>query len=278
MNESKSSKQGGTLPASIIADIYARWTLDCVIDLVTAIAEDYQKRYLQYRAVPNDLSSLLIDFRTKTGSEPEWPNSQQRAAIFTPLLGPCDRKPGLDRGSPVREASAALRAAAIAYSERVFNTGEPMLKDAFVNAAKGFYAQLSTLCGSVVDAAQAQTEPMFWRATRVLSAGQVTQAFGGLPPAPSTSWPLPRDNKDGAYLDGNADYLIYEVSRTLQIPDGAVKQQQFISLQRVAVAGARTMKDALNFEHESDDPERVRRMIGNAYTWSTALRDLSGSR
>jgi hypothetical protein len=261
-----------------VADTYARWTLDCVIELVTSIAEDYVKRYRQYRDVPEHISKLLTEFRLRTGSDPEWPNTIQRTAMFTPLVGASDRKPGSDRAAPFHEVSGTLRSAAVAYSERVYDTGEPMLKQAFVDAARHFRAYLVTLSGSVVDSSRAHTEPMFRRATEVLTTTQVAQAFGGLPPAPTKSWPLPLGRGGGPeYLDGNAGYLIEEVSRTVGAGGGAIKQQQFLMLQRAAAAGARTIDDTLDGNHEKDDVA-IRQLIGNAYMWFTALRDLAGGK
>jgi hypothetical protein len=260
-----------------VADTYGRWTLDCVIELVSGIADDYVKRYRQYRAVPNNISKLLTEFRTRTGSDPEWPNTAQRTAIFTPLVGASDRKPGSDRTAPFHDVAGALRAAAVAYSERVYDTGEPMLRQAFLDAARHFRAYLTTLSGSVVDSSRIQTEPMFQRATQVLQTAQVAQAFGGLPPAPDKSWPLPQERDLGAaYLDGNAAYLVEEISRSVGVAN-TFKQQSFLMLQRVSVAGGLTIDDTLDGSFENDD-HRLLGLIGNAYTWFTALRDLAGSK
>lgn len=263
-----------------VADTYTRWTLDCLIELVKGTADDYVKRYREYRAVPEDIARLLTEFRTRTGADPEWPNTAQRTAIFTPLLGASDRKPGTDRTASFHDVAEALRGAAVAYSERVYDTGEPMLRQAFLDAARHFRAYLTTLSGSVVDASHVQTAPMFRRATEVLQTPQVAQAFGGLPPAPEGSWPMPQRRGEGAaYLDGNAAYLIEEISRNV---GGAnmLKQQSFLMLQRVSVAGALTIHDTLDgsFENHEKDDHRLKRLIGNAYTWFTALRDLTGSK
>lgn len=277
MNDSAKKKTDGhTSQFSEITGGYARWTLDCVIDSAVLISEDYAKRYRQYRAVLEDTSSLLMDFRIRTGSDPQWPNSVQRAAILTPFLGTSDGKPGSDRGTPFQEIASGLRMAAIAYSERVYDTGEPMLRQAFIDTARHFRAYLSTLSGSVIQAARTQTELMFNRATKVLSTEGVTHAFG-LPPAPAGSWPLPVDFKGADFLDGNGAYFIEEVYRVLQPPGVSFKQQQFLVLQRVAVAGARTMDGILRDHHEKDE-DAVRDLIGHAYTWSTAVRHLAGGR
>jgi hypothetical protein len=254
-----------------IAGLYARWTLDSVIEAAAAIANDYPKRYRQYRAVAADMADILANIRSRTGFDPEWPNTAQRALIMTPLLGQSDAS-SAGAMSSFRAGAAALRSAAIAYSERVYDTGEPMLRQAFVNTARHFQAYLTTLSGSVVDRARQDTEPLFAQSSVVLRDASVTQAFG-LPPGPE-GWPLPdRFEEPGAYLSGDGACLIEEVFRLLQSGAGSVTQQQFLALQRAAVAGGRTIQLILEGQHEAAE-DRLREVIGDAYTWATALRDL----
>src|ERR1700722_19774478 len=111
-----------------IPDIYARWTLDCVVEAALAIASDYRTRYRQYRDVPADVARLLADMKSKVGADPKWPNKDQRSAMALPLLGPSDADTDTEPSGPFCEAAKAVRAAAIAYSERVYDTGEPMLR------------------------------------------------------------------------------------------------------------------------------------------------------
>jgi hypothetical protein len=257
-----------------IPDIYARWTLDCVVEAALAIANDYRTRYRQYRDVPDVVARLLADMKSKVGADPKWPNKDQRTAMVLPLLGPSDADTDTELSGPFCEAAKAVRAAAIAYSERVYDTGEPMLRQAFVEAARQFHAYLTTLGGSVVANADEDTEPMFEKSRRVLSAEGVAKAFG-LPAAPADSWPVPDpiDNRKRGYLDGNGAYLIEEVARVLQDGKG-IAQQQFLALQRAAVAGARTINAVLNNEQEKLD---LTDLIGDAYSWSTALRDWEAS-
>jgi hypothetical protein len=51
---------------------------------------------------------------------------------------------------PPRSTALTVRTAAVAYSERVYDTGEPMLKQAFIDAARHFQAYLSTLSGGLL--------------------------------------------------------------------------------------------------------------------------------
>lgn len=265
-----------------IAGMYQTWTLDCVVEAATAIAHDYRTRYRQYRTVPENIGEFLANMKSLVGFHPLWPNKDQRTAINIPLLGPSDAEAGTEVASTFCEAAKTVRDAAIAYSERVFDTGEPMLRQAFVDAAKHFFAYLKTLDGSVVQRAWHDTQPMFQGSTEVLSDIEVAKAFG-LPPAPKKSWPSPEDFEDrkSQYLNGDGAYLVEEVSRALQ-QSKHVTQQAFLSLQRAAVSGARAIHFVLQGHHdvpERDDktPGPLKELIGDAYSWATALRDLQAS-
>jgi hypothetical protein len=255
-----------------IVGIYARWTLDCVVEAATAIACDYRTRYRQYRDVLAPIASILADMKSRTGYDPIWPNAAQRSAINMPLVGSSDALANGDTTSPFHQTALAVRTAAIAYSERVYDTGEPMLRQAFIDAARHFQAYLLTLSGGVVNRARYDTERIFRKSIQVLTSPEVAQAFG-LPPAPPKAWPLPEKITDDTYFDGDGAYLMEEVSRVLQSPDALITQQHFVKLQRAAVNGARAIQRILQKDHEKEE-EIVRLLIGVAYTWATALRDL----
>ena len=259
-----------------IVGIYARWTLNSVVQAAAAIAQDYRTRYRQYRAAPAGIAGILADMNSRTGYDPIWPSAAQRTAINTPLLGSSDALTNGDTSSPFHQTAFAVRTAAIAFSERVYDTGEPMLREAFIDAARHFQAYLLTLSGGVIDRARQDTEPIFRQSIQVLTSPQVAQAFG-LPPAPPEAWPLPDEITDNNYFNGDGAYLMEEVSRTLQSQDELITQQHFVTLQRAAVSGARTIQRILQGAHEDADVEIVRGLIGVAYTWATALRDLGVS-
>jgi hypothetical protein len=256
-----------------IVGIYARWTLDCVVEAATAIAQDYRTRYRQYRAVPEAIVDILADMNSRMGYDPAWPNTAQRAAIDMPLLGSSDAQANADTTSPFHQTALTVRTAAVAYSERVYDTGEPMLRQAFIDAARHFQAYLSTLSGGVINRARQDTESIFRQSVRVLTTAEVAQAFG-VPPAPPKAWPLPDKIADDDYLNGDGAYLMEEVSRVLQPPDGLITQQYCLTVQRVAVSGARTIQRILQGAHNDTDVAIVRGLIEVAYTWATALRDL----
>ena len=73
-------------PSSPIAEIFERWTLDLVIDLVLAVANDFIQRPRHYRQVPANVADILSEFKS-IGSAPDMPNGKHRAAIYGALLG-----------------------------------------------------------------------------------------------------------------------------------------------------------------------------------------------
>ncbi|MEO7860174.1 MAG: hypothetical protein ABIU05_06970 [Nitrospirales bacterium] len=253
-------------PITKIGQMYGRWTLDCVNEAAYAVALDYEKRYRHYRDVDAAVGVILSDLRSRIGSDPRWPNAAQRSAINVPLIGISDAKSTNDRTSTIQEAGRTLRQAATTYSERVYDTGEPMLRQAFFDAAKNFRACLTTLVGNVVEVGNRHTLAIFEKSVNVLSSDAVAQAFG-IPAAPPAPWPL------NGQLDGGGAYLIEEITRTLATPVSPVSQGQFMALQRVASNGALVAAEIEDDWHL--DVNLCLLLIGNAYAWATALRSLT---
>jgi len=259
-------------PETELSKMYARWTLDCVVDVAAAIAHDSAKRPRQYRAVPaaaagglDAIVRVLSNFRSKLGSDSSWPNGAQRAALYSGCLGTSDGKPG-DKSAPFHQMAAAVRDAAVAYCERVVDAGEGMLKQAFIEAATAFGAYLGTMVGSAVAESHRQTEEVFNNAVRVLKTQEIAQAFG-LPHVAEANWPtVGARNGDGAAL-------VEEISRALQPSAGPpITQQQFSVMQRIAHQGASTIAGIQDNRHTVD--ATFKEVVQSAYTWATALRAL----
>lgn len=79
-----------TQPQPLIANMYERWTLDCIIELVQVIAMDFVNRPRQYREVPPNISEILQNFRFLTGTDPKFINRMQRSMTFEAILGSSD--------------------------------------------------------------------------------------------------------------------------------------------------------------------------------------------
>ena len=221
--------------SSLVADMYGRWTLDCVIEVARSVSLDFVSRPRHYRRIPEETATALENFKALVGNHPYWPDQAQRAAIYGALIGDSDGRTGTDRTAQFHQASIALRAAAIAYAERVYDTGEDMLRQAFLDAAVTLKSYLNTLQGRSVTLGHAQTGAIFQAAVGVLSDQEVARVFG-LPPAPGGDWPLA-----GTY-DGDGAYLIEEITRVLHpTTAGLMSQRQFIVMQRIAYYGSQTI-------------------------------------
>ncbi len=244
----------------LVATAYERWTLDSIIELVQLIAIDFVNRPRQYREVPQNTSELLQKFRLLTGADLRLPSQMHRSMTFEAILGPSDAVrsdtkgsgPAVAVGSTAAEgaqfkmASARLRDAARAYTERQATQGEGQLLQAFVDEALTLQSYLRPIDddNSVVVGGSAQTKAIFDDAVLVLRDKTVAGRFGR-PPATQKAWPL-----NGA-LDENGSLLIQEISKVLipgttpPSPLTAISQNKFTVMQRVASYGALTIAGVL---------------------------------
>lgn len=273
----------GEFAKSVISDeeiglskLYAFWTMDCIIEVTHAIAEDYVRRPRHYKRVPKDIAKVLTEFRTRLGTDPNWPDLTQRAGIYGALIGESDGRPETDGESQFHQLSAALRAAAVSFAERVYDTGAGMLRQAVRDAALSMNAYLNSLEGPVIGATAGQTGRIFGVAAALLTTEKIAAVFG-LPNAPDDpkSWPI-----NGDY-DGDGAYLVEEISRVLQpLATGTVSQQTFSVLQRLAFYGDEVINTVLNevdkwtAKGKAGDKE-LDELIQSAYSWETAHRAVS---
>jgi len=255
----------------LIADMYGRWTLDCVVELAQAIAIDFVNRPRQYKDVPEEVAATLQDLWFRSDTDPLFPGAAKRQMIFTPLLGPSDGKPG-EHSSQFHVASRALCERARAFTERQVDTGEDNLRRAFQDAVITLRAYLVTLTeNAVVTIGNTQTDNAFQRAREVLRSTQVTGVFGRTP-AHNADWP-----SAGAF-DENGARVIEEVSTALPTRVGLISQSAFIVMQRIAAFGTNTIRGVL----AEPDPSSARLadlddLIQEAYRWRTALDALASN-
>lgn len=257
-----------------IADMYERWTLDCVIELAQAIAVDFVSRPRQYKDVPEAIATTLQNFWFLSDTDPLFPGAAKRQMTFTPLLGPSDGKRG-EHNSQFHMSSAALRERARAFTERQVETGEDSLRRAFQDAVITLRSYLVTLtANSVVTIGNTQTDNVFKRAAEVLTTSEVTGVFGRTPSG-QTGWPL------ASTFDDNGAQVIEEVSKALQTRVGLISQSDFIVMQRIATFGANTLRGVLGDPDRTTVKSTVKLtdlddLIQEAYRWKTAL-DALGS-
>ena len=98
-----------------IGRLYGQWAFNFMVDIARAIADDFVERPQHYRNVPGELSRVLSGFRTLMGSHPDWPDAQQRLALFRVLGAAC-------------LAGAPLREAALVYAEAGTEVNRDLLR------------------------------------------------------------------------------------------------------------------------------------------------------
>ena len=292
----------------LIAKMYERWTLDCIIELVQLIAMDFVNRPRQYREVPPNISEILQNFRFLTGTDPKFINQMQRSMAFDAILGSSDGMnmgmttetssvpmawagagtgTGAGMNAPAEGAqfkmeSARLRETARAYTERQVMQGEGQLLQAFLDEGITLQCYLRPIDdeNNVVIIGNAQTKAIFDAAVLVLRDKAVAGRFGR-PPATQKTWPL------GGVLDQNGSLLIQEIGKVLIqgiMPPTTlmpISQNKFDVMQRIANYGALTITGVLreSFPADPSEPlpsrkERFEPLIGAAYSWKTALDNL----
>src|SRR5262245_1590024 len=114
---------------AVAPDMYTRWVLDVVIELAYAVSQDFVNRPQFYQNVDRHTACSLRNLLMFYGTAPSYPNAQQRQAMHVPLFGKSDAQRPDGPSSPFHTTRKKLIDACVAFSERVFSTGEDMLKD-----------------------------------------------------------------------------------------------------------------------------------------------------
>src|SRR6266700_40591 len=77
------------IPSKFLAlPLYARCTLDCLIEMGWAVSADFITRPQLY--VSDDIPDAIVKLRMKYGSDPDFPNTTQRHAMLLPILSKSD--------------------------------------------------------------------------------------------------------------------------------------------------------------------------------------------
>jgi hypothetical protein len=245
--------------AARVADLYAKWTLDGLIELARAVSLDVFARPQLYRT---DIPDGVVALRMSYGFAPGFPDSAQRRTLTAPILGsPDGLRPDPSGGSsPFQVARAKLFDACIAFSERAVDTGVAMLEARVRSALTPFKAAFSGLEGRAFDLAAQQVGSEFDAATELLRAKGVSTVFGI--PEVDPAWPLGSEDPNGAKL---VEAAAGALSMSAEYRLGYTK---FLLLQRVAGEGAAALPIVLG---AADDLQMV---ISRVYTWATSIRDL----
>lgn len=253
-----------------LAEIYAAWTLDCVVQSARAVALDFAQRPRQYKNVSDEAASAVEAMWFVYGKTPNYPDDSQRGMIAMPLVGGAEGAPATDRSAQFHVTAGALRARAWDFSNRQVTTGEDNLRQAFLDDLVPFRSYLETMRdNAVVRNGLRQISAIFGTAVTVLKDPAVAGVFGR--PAPEgASWPI-----GPASFDATGARLVEEVTLALETAHGPVSQSRFLVLQRAAHYGALTITGALAADLAPAERDATDPLITVAYSWKTAIDALA---
>jgi len=269
------------------AAIYFHKQLDPFYDVALAVAMDFFNRPELYtrvvlagdgrpaadgggdaageaaKAGPNVVQTLAR-LRARCGADEFLPSRSQRTEIYTPVFGPPLESASFDK---LRDD---LIDAATAFSERVFDTGEDMLRERVRTAHRPLRDYLLGVTGDSTDwsARNALEGIAEDSAYSILRDSRVCAVFGIITP-PSQSWPYIEDS--------NGDKLIEEITCKLD-PVNQIARHEASSRQRLAQRGAEAIAAVIDYTENSDniedDKASLAVLITQCYTWGAAKKAL----
>jgi|SRR2546427_6060159 len=263
-----------------VAGLYFYMELDCLVDLAYRISCDFFKRphlYTELGRVTvggrgSSMSGILARLNARYGSNEKIPSKEQRKQIYEHIFGQAEGNPPTSQGDFPRLRDELI-SAATAFAERVFDTGEDMLRERVRTTHRPFKEYLIGLHGDSVrwskdEALSDITENVGYA---ILRSRGIAAVFGISNP-PRTEWPY--------FEDSNADKVIEQISKQLvwgDEPAISLTREHFSNMQRVALRGAEALATIIDFDERiTDEPnkENLKTLIIKCYTWGSALKSI----
>jgi hypothetical protein len=250
------------------AGLYFYMTLDVLVDLAHKVSLDFFARpHLYTNLADGALAAKLATLRARYGSHEKIPSREDRLAMFTPLFGPASGDGDFAR---LRDD---LNASASAFAERVYDTGEDMLRERVRTAHRPFKEYLLGLQGSSLDWSRDEvfTEVAGNLAYPILKDLGVVSVFG-VATAPVGDWPYTGDSNAAKAVARIAEHRVDESGATFTFP---LSRETFSQLQRSALRGAEALATIIDFDEAVGTAQQRRndlnRLITKCYTWGSAL-------
>jgi len=249
---------------SVVAgDLYARWTLDALVEVANYVSRDFFARPEFYKA---DVDSVIVDLRMDYGTKC-YPDGAQRTEMCTPIFGISDGAvQAVAADDKFRSLRKPLLDACIRFSERSIVDATAGIEQAIWSALALFQTYLQTFDGTSSRATHEQISSASDSAYRVLTSTGVAQVFGVIqPPAADSGWPLTSDDPNGALV-------IRSIGQQLRMPPELIfTDEKFQRLRRVAQQGNAAVTAIVQARPGSDGD--FKNLVIAVYSWAVALRD-----
>lgn len=249
--------------SALIADLYARWTLDCLVEIGYAISVDFISRPQLYQG--DDIPEAIVGLRMSYGTSADSANAAQRQAMMAPIFGRSDglKSDASNAASSFHMVRKKLVDACIAFSERAVDSGSSMLAERVRSALVPFRAHFDGLRGKSVQLTYQQIRTISDTVIKIQTSPGIARVFSVAPP--EKDWPLRSNDPNGAKLVEAAGVAL-QLSAECKL--GYTK---FILLQRVAQEGGSALPLVLTADPSIETD--LQALITQVYSWGSSLRD-----
>jgi hypothetical protein len=241
--------------AKDLADMYARWTLDCLVEIAHAISIDYfsNPEFYQGEDTPDGIEDLWASY----GFIKNVANKEQRNVLAGAILGGSDGYPPKGTtayGDAFHQNREPLFKACIAAQTATSAQSRDGLNQQVLQALPNFQSYLQGFTGKAARLAEKQIKAVTETSFSILRSDTVSTRFIGTHLPISGKWPLETS-------DPNGDKLIAECISKLKIP-GIDMSIDFPNLRALAQAGSEALIAILQETTNLDD------LIQKTYSWA----------
>ncbi|WP_330268206.1 hypothetical protein [Streptomyces griseorubiginosus] len=263
-----------------VAALYFYLELDVLVGCARLVAADFFARPHLYTSLGDGrLAARIAEFHARHGHDERIPDAAQRAEVYRAVFGAfaesrtgCSPHRYARAGSDFPKLTEEFVAACTAFAERVFDTGEAMLRERVRIAHRPLRGYLAGIAGDALTwcTEEAAASVARDRAYPILRDSGIAAVFG-IPTAPRGDWPYA--------ADPTADKLVEEISHRLapgpHLGEGvpALTREGASRRQRAAVRGTEALVAVLDTPDDAS-PEQLDELITRGYTWGSALAEL----
>jgi hypothetical protein len=250
--------------AELVGDMYARWVLDCLVEIAYAVSKDYVARpeFHKDSEVPIGIVDLRMEYGTKSG----FPDRTQRQEINSPIFGASDGYLADNSNDKFRVQRKPLFDACTTLSLLTASTAAASLKPSVTSSLVLLQQRLKSFDGASIRRSYHQVVHVSELAFSILTSSGISKVFG-VSPSPSNGWPLESTDFSGSQL-------IESISGKLPLaPEHVFKADRFQRLQRVAQQGREALRAILDADAAA--AKDFNGLVTSVYTWSSSLKDYS---
>jgi hypothetical protein len=256
MTQDKQSPGYGKL----IGDMYARWVLDCVVEMAYAVSVDFVARPDFYKG--SDVPEGIAELRSAYGYARDYPNKSQRQDLNSPVFGLSDGYAPDSGTDKFRALRRPLFDACIAYSERSVDVAAQKLKQRVLSALDPFPPYLRNFDGESIKLTYKQVKSLSDLSYKVLTSKSVAHVFGVDQP-PDATWPLDANDPKGSQL-------VRSIGERLQPKDAVFNEEKFGRLRRMAQEGRDALEAILT---NTTTDQSFENLVTRVYTWAISIKD-----